>query len=128
MTDQDENQADLDQSRTTWSEPGSAMAATGKVIDSRTLFKLQTEREERLVMHAAQAEARRHFMKMQLRVLSGVGLIFIATILTLVIGLWRHLIPLAFGTELMRMVIPTVLGAGLTIVGTFFHNGGGSKG
>lgn len=125
MTDQLDEGAGAD--LITWSEPGNEPADTHKVIDSRTLFTLQTEREVRLAVQAEQIEARRHFMKMQLRVLSGVGLIFIATILTLVVGLGAHLIPVAFANELMRMIIPTVLGAGLTIVGVFFHNGGGHK-
>lgn len=113
----------------TWSDPdpASARPAATRVISTRELFKLTNERDERRAAQEAAAEARRHFMKMQLRVLSSVGLIFFATIITLVIGLWRRLIPEDFATELMRMTIPTVLGAGLTIVGAFFHSGGGNN-
>jgi hypothetical protein len=129
MTDQPAP-APPEQEPLTWSDPdpASARPAAGQVISTRELFTLTNEREERLAAQEAQTEARRHFMKVQLRVLSGVGLIFFATIITLVVGLWKKLIPEDFATELMRMTIPTVLGAGLTIVGAFFHNGGNNRG
>lgn len=126
MTEYEEEGAHGEQ--VTWTEPGIEPIDSGQVIDTRTLFTLVTEHDERKALRDAQSESRRHFMRMQLRVLTGVGLIFFCTILTLVIGLWRHLIPLPFGTELMRTVVPPVLGAGLTIVGAFFHNGGGPRG
>ncbi|CRK59847.1 hypothetical protein [Alloactinosynnema sp. L-07] len=111
----------------TWSD-GDTAAADRELIDTHTLFKLQTERAELAAARKAQGETRRHNMRMQVRVLSGVGLVFAFTLVLLAIGLWRDLFPLEFATELMRMVIPTVLGAGLTIVGVFFRsNSGGGE-
>ncbi len=104
---------DPDQDQATWADPDSKSPATGKVISTREWMQIEAERD-----------TRRHHMRMQVWILSGVGLTFIGTVLILVISLGLGWIPPAFGTELMRMVIPTVLGAGLTIVGTFFRDSG----
>lgn len=118
----------------TWSDEGDEAPRPAPVVDTHTLFKLKTEAEkqraaieEKKALLEADAERRRHFMRMQIRVLFGVGLVFLVTLMVLVVGLWRDLLPLEVATELMRMVIPTVLGAGLTIVGMFFRGGSGGQ-
>jgi hypothetical protein len=129
MSDQDENLPADDRDQHARSDPGDPgrdhetwydtdAAEPGKVIGTKDLTK-------EMMQFITDREARHHVRTMQIKILSGVGLIFIGTILTLVAALGLGLIPPEFGSELMRMVIPTVLGAGLTIVGTFFRDGGG---
>ncbi|PPK61860.1 hypothetical protein V5P93_002404 [Actinokineospora auranticolor] len=122
----DDRKGDVQQvDRDTWTD--SEEAGAGPVVDTHELFQLRTAAEEKRELRAAELERQRHFMRMQVRVMLGVGLVFLVTLVTLVLGLWLHLMPQGVAEELMRMVIPTVLGAGLTITGMFFRGGGGSR-
>lgn len=114
--------------QSTWSDDEhAAMVSDQALITTREIMQFIAHDRDTRAQHQAQTEERNHFRSMQLMVLSGVGGVFVLTLLTIVIGLWLGMIPLDVGVELMRMVIPTVLGAALTIVGTFFRGSSTDK-
>jgi hypothetical protein len=65
-------------------------------------------------------EQQRHVAWMQTRVLIGVGLIVVITFETLVLAVGFGGISTATASELGRMVLPALVGAGSTIVGALF--------
>lgn len=101
----------------TWvdrSPPGNReLIARGKELELR-------ERQAEL---AARAAARRHYLRMQMWVLIGVGALILLTIIVLVLGLWVGAISASFATELARTTLPILLGAAATIVGAYFGVG-----
>lgn len=101
----------------TWvdrSPPGNReLIARGKELDLR----------ERQADLEAKKVARRHYLRMQKWVLLGVGTLIVLTVLALVIGLWIGALSPALATELIRTMLPILLGAAATIVGAFFGAG-----
>ena len=101
----------------TWvdrSTPGDReLIARGKLLE---LAAQQAEIE-------AKRAARRHYLRMQVWVLIGVGALIVLTVLALVLGLWLNAISKDFATELARTMLPILLGALATIVGAFFGVG-----
>lgn len=73
------------------------------------------------------AEKERHTAIMQMRVLIGVGLVFALTLVTIIGAVWANAVSESFASELSRMILPTALGSGTTIVGALFlsDRGGG---
>ncbi|GAA2820185.1 hypothetical protein [Saccharopolyspora taberi] len=62
----------------------------------------------------------RHLASMQTKVLYGIGLVLLVTLLTLVLGVGFGAFSEGFGLELLRTMLTPTLAAGATIVGTLF--------
>jgi hypothetical protein len=86
----------------TWSDPD-GRAGRGDVVGTQD----------------AQAE---HHRSMQAQVLWGLGGVFLITLLTVVISVGTTMISEDFARELVRVILPTVLGSATTIVGVLFVN------
>ncbi|MCI2421021.1 hypothetical protein MOQ72_26610 [Saccharopolyspora sp. K220] len=87
----------------TWTDPVSVAAPE----QHRPLIELRDRRH-------------RHLAGMQTKVLYGIGLVVVLTLLILLIGVGFGAFSENFGLELLRTVLPPSLAAGATIVGTLF--------
>ncbi|KAA2260120.1 hypothetical protein F0L68_20560 [Solihabitans fulvus] len=84
----------------TWTDEDSGPLFLGPVVDAR--------------------EQRRHVAGMQSRVLLGIGAIFLVTLLVIVLGPRYFQMQQDVVHQLIQTVLPSVLAAGATIVGTLF--------
>jgi hypothetical protein len=65
----------------------------------------------------------RHFDRMQTKVLWGIGIFFLASLLAVIIGPAVHAISEDLAKEIMKTVLPPVMASAATIVGTLFVSG-----
>lgn len=71
-----------------------------------------------------EARAQAHTANMQKRVLLGVGMILIFMFSLIFAAVWSHRVDTDFAREMARLVLPSLLGSGATIVGALFISGG----
>lgn len=90
--------------------------------EERTWSDLQGQAGSGQLVGYAQDPQAKHRRNMQAHVLWGLGGVFLITLLTVVFGVGTKLISEDFGRELVRVILPTVLGSATTIVGVLFVN------